>query len=63
MLIKVTFKKIWKNVMTTNVFFPKLSLITVFDEKNIAQNNSVKSQKYIASRTLLLNQNRILGKM
>ena len=49
--------------MATNVFFPKLSLITVFDEKNIAQNNSVKSQKYIASRTLLLNQNGILGKM
>ena len=24
-------------------FFPKLSLITVFDEKNIAQNNSVKT--------------------
>ena len=24
----------------TNIFFPKPSLITVFDEKNIAQNNS-----------------------
>ena len=44
----------------TNIFFPKLSLITVFDEKNIAQNNSVKSVK---PRTLLLNQNGIVAKM
>ena len=26
-------KKIWKNGMVTNMFFPKLSLITVFDER------------------------------
>ena len=46
MLIKVTFKKKLKNWdgNVTNIFiFPKLSLIAVFNVKNIAQNNSVKS--------------------
>ena len=29
--------------VTNNAFFPKLSITAVFNEKNIAQNNSVKS--------------------
>ena len=45
MLIKVTVRKIWENSMVIKqiYFFPKLSLIRVFDEKNLAQNNSIKS--------------------
>ena len=46
----------------TNIFFPKPSLITVFDEKNIAQNNSyIVYTIIIASMTLLLNQNGIVA--
>ena len=35
--------KNWDGNVTNIFIFPKLSLITVFNEKNNAKNNSVKS--------------------
>ena len=45
MLIKVTLKENLEKMgwYVTNMYFPKQSLITVFDEKNVPQNCSVKS--------------------
>ena len=52
------------DVNVTNIFFPKLPLITVFDERKYCSKQFSKIIiYYIASGTSLLNQNGILAKV